>query len=362
MFNGARLRIARLFHGLTQRELADRIAVSNGLIAVYENNDGEPKDDILEALCSVLQVQPAYFNAPVDEFSDGNFRRRIAATERLKRQVLARGSMFGMAVRCLGQFGKLPALNFPNWSPRSLDDVDAIADRCRQHWNLPLDAPIGDMARVVENAGAVILSIDLQTAEKVDAFSRFGDVSVVVLNTQKHSPSRTLFDMAHEMGHGVMHPRERGVPLEQREEEADRFAGAFLLPREAFTADFQANRSLGWNGLLDMKRHWRASIASILVRAKQLGLIDAADYRTRFRQMATWGWRKHEPDEPTVDSPTLFAKALDRAKQDHGKTPADIARELSWTPELFEAVTGVAIPAPVYNKVLSLVDRRKASA
>lgn len=361
-FNGARLRIARLFHGLTQRELADRIAVSNGLIAVYENNGQEPKDEILEALCTVLEVEQAYFAAPVDEFQDGNFRRRISATERLKRQVLARGSLFGMVVRHLSQFGKLPTLNFPSWTPESLDDIDAIADRCRQHWKLPLDAPIGDMARVVENAGAVILSIDLQTAEKVDAFSRFGEVSVVVLNTQKRSPSRTLFDMAHEIGHGVMHPAERGIPLETREEEADRFAGAFLLPREAFAADFTANRSTGWSGLLDMKRHWRASIAAILVRAKQLRLIDAADSRTRFRQMNAWGWRKQEPEEPTVDVPTLFLKALDRAKQDYGKTPADIARELSWTPELFEAVTGIPAPRPNAPTVLSLVGRQRLSA
>jgi Zn-dependent peptidase ImmA (M78 family) len=213
------------------------------------------------------------------------------------------------------------------------------------------------MARVVENAGAVILSIDLKTAERVDAFSRYGDVSVIVLNSQKNSPSRTLFDLAHEIGHGLLHQSAHGLPLERRELEADRFAGAFLLPREAFAADYNASRPLGWDGLLDMKRYWRTSIQAMLFRAYQLRLIDAAEYRTRFRTLSAWGWRKNEPDEPTVDTPTLFAKALVRAEKDHGKTPADIAHALAWSPELFTSVTGVEMK-PFPGRVLSLVSRR----
>lgn len=365
MFNGARLRIGRLFHGFTQRELAERVAVSNGLIAQYEKGEKEPKRDVLDALCSVLLVERDYFLGDTDEFreEESNFRRRIRAPEKLKRQVLARASMFGMAVRHLSRFGKLPTFDYPNMPAGDEDDVERVAEFCRAHWNLGVDAPIGDMARVIENAGAVILSIDLKTAERVDAFSRFGDISVVVLNSEKDSPSRTLFDMAHEVGHGVMHQENRGLTLDAREIQAHRFAGAFLMPREAFTADFLANRAEGWEGLLDMKRHWRASLQAILFRARHLKLIDAAEHRIRMRILSAWGWRTSEPDEPTVDRPTLFGKALERARQDFGKTPSDLARELAWQPELFESVTGVTVPA-LYSgaKVISLVERRRASA
>ena len=165
--------------------------------------------------------------------------------------------------------------------------------------------------------------------------------------------------MAHEIGHGIMHQTVRGLPLERRELEADRFAGAFLLPRQAFESDFNASRSADWDGLLDMKRHWRASIQAILFRAYQLHLIDAAEYRRRFRMLSGWGWRTNEPDEPTVDTPSLFAKALDRAQQDFGKSAADIAHELAWSPQLFELVTGVEVRPAFVSKVISLADHRK---
>jgi len=361
MFNATRLRIARLFHGITQRELAGRIAVSNGQMATFEGGHKEPKGDVLDALCSVLLVKPEYFCGEADEFREEevNFRRRISAPEKLKRQVLARGSLFGMAVEQLSRLGKFPAYNFPKHTVETMEDIEVAAEKCRLHWNLTLDAPIGDMARVVENAGVVILAIDLQTAERVDAFSRFGDTSVVVLNLQKRSASRTLWDLTHETAHGVLHQHARGVPLEQREAEADRFAGAFLLPRDAFASDFTACRAMDWEGLLDLKRHWRASVQAILVRARQLELIDAAEYRTRFRTLSGWGWRTSEPDEPTLDVPSLFNKALERAHTDYGTTTADVARTLGWRVELFTSVTGVQ-PAPprIDPNVISLTERR----
>ncbi|HEY3114043.1 MAG TPA: XRE family transcriptional regulator [Gemmatimonadaceae bacterium] len=367
-FSGARLRIGRLFHDLTQRDLAKKIAVSNSLIAAFESevDPKEPRDDILDALCTVLEVEPEYFFQPAttDEFheSQSNFRKRIKASDRLKRQVLARASLFGMAVQHLRNFGTFPNFDYPNLPAASLDDVERVAEACRLHWKLGVDAPIGDMARVIENAGTVILSVDLKTAEHVDAFSRFGEISVVVLNTQKDSPSRTLFDMAHEVGHGIMHRTSRGLTLDKREAEADRFAGAFLMPRGAFETDFTASRGADWDGLLDMKRYWRVSIQAILRRAYQLQLIDAVEYRTRFRTLSGWGWRTTEPDEPTMDQPTLFQKALQRALVDYGKTPGDLARELGWKPTLFEKATGVPVPTTTTGRVISLLERRQAMA
>ncbi len=367
MFHGARLRIGRLFHGFTQRELANKIAVSNGLIAEFENQDSsrEPKADVLDALCTVLEVEPAFFSSATDEFleAESNFRKRIRATERLKRQVLARASLFGIVVRHLQNYGTFPSFNYPAMTPCDNPDIERIASECRAHWGLDLDAPIGDMARVIENAGAVILSVDLQTAEHVDAFSRFGDTSVVVLNTQKESPSRTLFDMAHEVGHGILHQAQRGLTLDQREDEADYFAGAFLMPRDAFATDFTASHSGDWEGLLDMKRYWRTSIAAIVRRAYQLKLIDAVEYRNRFRRMSVWGWRTGEPDEPIPEQPSVFQKALERARTDYGKTATDIATELGWKTSLFEKTTGIPISVERLDaKVFSLSDRRAAAA
>jgi Zn-dependent peptidase ImmA (M78 family)/DNA-binding XRE family transcriptional regulator len=362
IFSGTRLRVARTFHGLTQRALAEKVVVSNGLIAAFENDAKQPGPEVLDALCAVLEVQPSYFDAlHTDEFqeAESNFRKRITASEKMKRQVLARASMFGMVVDQLRQFGRFPRFDFPNLPAPSLAHVERIAEECREHWRLGIDAPIGDVARVAENAGAVILDIDIETAEKIDAFSRYGENSVIVLNTRKDSPSRTLFSLTHEIAHGVLHQSTRDMPLDRKEAEADHFAGAFLLPREAFTADYMANRALDWEGLLDLKRHWRVSIQAILFRAYQLQLIDAAEYRTRFRKLSYWGWRTDEPEEPKPDEPLLFRDALQRAYADYGKTPAALAKDLGWSRDMFEKATGVPVPDGAIARVLSLSDPRR---
>ena len=68
-----------------------------------------------------------------------------------------------------------------------------------------------------------------QHSDKIDAFSRLGAVSVIVLNTARKSTSRWIFDIAHELGHFVLHSL--GIPTKEKEDQADYFAGAFLLPR-----------------------------------------------------------------------------------------------------------------------------------
>jgi Zn-dependent peptidase ImmA (M78 family)/transcriptional regulator with XRE-family HTH domain len=361
-FNSARLRIARLFKGYTQRELADRVAVSNALIGEYEKGRREPKGDILDALAVVLDVDSAFFfRHDEDEFreEETNFRRRITATERLKKKVLAQASMFGIVVRYLAQFVRFPSFNVPSLPASSLDDVERVAEQCRQHWGLGLDAPIGSMARVLENAGVVLVRADFETATKVDAFSRFGDVSVVVLNTEKGSASRTMFDTAHETGHGVLHRNARGLPLDRREAEADRFASAFLLPRDAFTEDYFAGGRGDWSYLFELKRRWGVSLQAIIHRAFDLRLIDAAEYRHRFRYISKRGWRSSEPDEPEPDEPELFRLALERFALDTGRTTGDLARELGMSRDLFQLVTGVMAESPSDPSIFALDQYRQ---
>jgi len=364
-FNGTRLRVARTFKDLTQRDLAEKVAVSHPLIGEYEKGRKEPKGDILEALAAVLDVDSGFFfEHDEDEFKEpeSNFRRRISASDRLRKKVLAQATLLGVVVKYLNRFVRLPAFDIPNLLVATEEDVEIAAERCRERWKLGLDTPIASMSRVLENAGVVLVQADPDTATKVDAFSRFGDVSVVVLNGAKGSTSRTFFDTAHELGHGVMHRTKRQIPLAQREAEADRFAGAFLLPREQFAREFFGAGRSDWGYLLELKRHWGVSLQAIIYRAYQLGLIDAAEYRVRFRYIAKRGWRTDEPEEPSSDEPELFRLALQRFTADTGNTVAELVRALRWKPSLFTAVTGVDVTAPNGSNVVSLHEYRQRVA
>jgi Zn-dependent peptidase ImmA (M78 family)/transcriptional regulator with XRE-family HTH domain len=358
-FNGDRLRIGRLFSDLTQSQLAAKVAVSQALIAEYERENKQPKGDILEALAVVLSVEPDFFfERDEDEFHEDecNFRRRLTAPERLKRKVLAQATLFGVVVRRLNRYVQFPAFDVPSITVQSFEDIERAAEKCRAHWGLGQDTPIANMSRVLENAGVVLTQPGVEIATQVDAFSRFGDISVVVLNTAKGNPSRAFFDTAHEAGHGVMHQTEKAGSLDKREDQADYFAGAFLLPRKAFAREFWHGRE--WSHLFDLKRRWGTSLQAILVRAYQLGLIDAAEYRTRFRYISKRGWRTMEPEEPEPETPELFRIALDQFTMDTGRSVADLSRELHWSPSLFRAVTGVDIGPIASDSVTSLSEYR----
>ena len=357
-FNAIRLRIARTFHGWNQRELAEKVSVSHSAIAFYEKGLKSPKPEIRAALAVVLKVDPSFFERPdLEDFreDESHFRRRIAATERQRKQVLAHGSLFAEVARHLQREVRIvPRFALPEITPTSLADVDRVADDVRRHVGLPLDVPIGSVARILDNAGVLLLAVEMETAKRVDAFSRYGQTSVVVLNTEKESPSRTLFDEAHELGHGVMHRSGRTLTLDQREDEANRFAGALLLPREAFIRDMMGVRPDDWTYLFEMKRQWGASIKAILYRAYQLGMLDAAEYRKRMRYYSYRGWNGGEPEEPQRDQPTLFSRVFAAYCENTGTTASDIAVDLGWTEDLFTSVTGIPRAEAVAIGVIAL--------
>ena len=364
-FNGLRLRTTRRFLGFSQRDLADRVGVTHPLIGDFERGAKEPKGIMLDALSAVLLTENGFFfEHDEDEFKqdEPNFRRRVAATERLRHRVLAHGTLLSIVVRFLRRHVLFPEFNFPQIAATSLPDIERVAEQARLHWGLDLDAPISNVGRVLENAGVVLVRADLETATKVDALSRFGDVSVVVLNTAKGSPSRTLFDTAHEAGHGVMHRGVHRVGLAEREAEADRFAGAFLLPRAAFAREFLGAGRSDWEFLLELKRRWRVSLQAMIVRAYQLDLIDAAEYQIRYRYLARRGWRTAEPEEPAPEEPELLQLAVERYVADTGKSVVDLAHEIRWSPALFTAVTGLVAESPQATDVVSLPRYRERLA
>jgi transcriptional regulator with XRE-family HTH domain len=155
--SGDSIRVARVFRGLTQRELAERVAASEATIWQVERGR-TPKDSLLDALCVVLGFdREFFFERLVDEFteSDCNFRRSAAA-EKLRKRVLAHGTLFGVVVSHLQTLVTLPKYRVPSIPATSLEDVEIAAERCRAELGLGARAPIVHMGRVLEHAGVVL--------------------------------------------------------------------------------------------------------------------------------------------------------------------------------------------------------------
>ena len=244
-----------------------------------------------------------------------------------------------MVMDRMRQYLQFPSLNMPAIRASSVDEAEQSAEKAREFWGLGSDAPILQMTRVMERAGVIVVP-HIADSEKVDAFSRNGRTAVVFLNKAIPSASRWNFDIAHECGHLVMHG---GILTgdEQTEREADRFASAFLMPARAFAREFQA-RPFAWPHLFSLKQIWRTSVAAIVRRAYDLGLISAVRYRQAFQYISLKKWKTNgEPMEPDFHEPELLRMAIS-IMESSTVSLERLSAELHFTTETFGDVTGTS--------------------
>ena len=353
VFIAERLQLAREFNDLTQKELGDGVAASHALISQCETGKKkDPSHDLVEAFGAVLGFKPEFFYQPVDDVfreEECSFRHRRSTPERLKTQIRAHATLIGMVVDKLRLYLKFPDVNVPNIPASTDDEIETAAEDSRRHWKLNLEGPILQVGRVLERAGVIIVP-HVVPSTKVDAFSRCGPTTVIFLNQTIQSASRWNFDIAHECGHLVMHSGIHTGTTET-EDAANRFASAFLMPRNAFARDFRS-ATFSWRHVFVLKKRWQTSAAAIIRRAYDLKLLGAVGYRQSFKHMSKMGWRSTgEPEEPTFQSPELLLSALNGLGDKVDLTLDTLCGELHFEPATFENVTGVRVPAPKVNLV-----------
>lgn len=353
-FHGDKLRLARLLASLSLDELGGMVAASRQYVHQLETDAREPSAEMRAALAAALGVREAFFAAPainpVRE-DDCHFRKLMTAPRAVMAQATARGTFVEMLVTALDKRLRLPKVNFPDLGrPTSLEAVERIAEGVRAHWGLGLDAPITNVTRAVENAGAVVVHF-ADISDRIDALSIARRRPIIVRSSAKAAAVRLRFDLAHECGHLVMH---QGIITgdSETEEQAHRFASAFLIPWAAFAREFpRTRRGLDWTGLFQMKLRWMVSVRAIVRRAYDLGLIDAAQYRTANVHLTKTGQAKAERYDDTLESEAaeLMSTALRVLSERDPAGMRALFDELGSSPELFERVTGQALPAPPAN-------------
>jgi Zn-dependent peptidase ImmA (M78 family) len=334
-FCGPRLRVARSLYGFSQTELAELSGVSRALIAAVELGQREPARLVVEAFSDVLGFEPTFFTGePLDEFEESQcfFRRKRLTPAPIRTRARAHGTLLVQLLKQLQEDLSLPPVDLPRL-PQASRDTERTADLCRLHWGLGLDVPIKNLARVLENAGVPIATFK-GIGDKVDAFSRFGDPSVIVVNEK--AASRRRFDLAHECGHLVLHGR-KDTGDRKLETEADAFAGALLLPRAGMVREFPRSMDRIWDKLLMLKRRWKVSLAALIVRAHELRLINAAQYLRLYKQLSLKGWLRHEPGEFEIERPEVLEVAFEHVD------PLETASALGWKPQILESVTGLKV-------------------
>jgi Zn-dependent peptidase ImmA (M78 family) len=196
----------------------------------------------------------------------------------------------------------------------------------RARWGLG-QAPVGNIIHLLESRGARVFSLAEECAA-VDAFSLYWHgTPVVFLNTMK-SGERGRFDGAHELGHLVLHADHRVRRGPEAEQEASRFAAAFLMPARAVIAARLTGAAV--DQILAAKRAWDVSALALTHRLHELGLLTDWGYRTACGSLARLGYQRGEPGGIPRETSQLLSKVF-RSLRDDGVPPRRIARDLAMT-------------------------------
>ncbi|KQY95921.1 hypothetical protein ASD21_05270 [Caulobacter sp. Root1455] len=359
---GRRLIPSRLQDGrravrLTQTELAERIGVTRQSVSAYERGDKSPESDTFAKICEALGQPPAFFTAEdapdFGRYSVRFFRKVGPDTLRRNEACAVLTTWFAQTARYLDGFVNYPAVDIPQAAPAdpsgrySEDEIEAIAEDCRRQWGLGL-GPISNVAALIESKGVALCRYEIE-GERIDAFSFWnGDRPFVFMAAEKESGARVRFDLAHELGHLILHrwieAEEIADPktLKIIEREADRFAGAFLLPRRSFPSEVY---SIRLDAFLELKRRWRVSVQAMIYRSSDLGVIDENQFTNLYKQLSFRKWRTKEPlDDPrqiAIEQPKLMRRAMELILDGGRVHPDEILADLALSPRIIERFCGL---------------------
>lgn len=323
-FQPERLRQVLAARRLSQVQLASMVGVSPATISKWRTGTQAPEPAALQRLATVVNVAAEWFTrVPLPRLTTPLFRRNAAAHAAARAMLEARLEWAQDVTAALLEYVDYPTVNVPTRTFVHADeitsaDIEDAADECRARWRLGR-AAVQDIALAAEGAGVILVREETGAAqiEGLSAWSELLQRPLVLLSADKQNGYRSRFDLAHEIGHLVLHRRiSAGRPLDapQRkllERQAHRFAGAFLLPAETFAADVRLPTTL--DDLLLLKQRWGVSVAAIIMRMKALGLVDEFGAQTLFkRRSARWG-AKSEPgdDARAPECPRLLRRAVE---------------------------------------------------
>jgi len=342
-FVGERLTEARQAFGLTKVALAEMLGVSSAAVSQYENGPQSPRSDVMERLCEKLGFPRAFFLRPSinDDESPVFWRSNASATQMARERSTPRLRWLKEIRSYHDEFFDFPKLALPTFAvPEDFRDltsrqIDGFAQQCREWWGFGL-GPIPDLLLELENSGVITARVNV-AADTLDAFSQwssFVGAPYIVLGRDKASAVRSRFDAAHELAHVLLHRRVDRKRVNSKtdwkilEQQAHRFAAAFLLPAKSFVDELWAPTL---DAMLSRKERWKVSIAMMIVRCEHLGLINQDQTRRLWINYNRRGWRGEEPLDKVLkfEEPRVLRRSFEALVDEGLKTKEQIVEDLS---------------------------------
>lgn len=312
-FNGERLTMARQLAGLKKAHLASLIDMSPASVTSWESGTKQPNRSTLAKLSLALNVEPQFFagGAP-PRVSKPHFRSLRSTPQIAQDEAEAYGKFVAEVAGMLENAVEFPETSLPDIPVDPAEHAaspEEAAQTARELFGVG-PGPIQHVVRLAERVGVVVVFSEPRIAS-IDAYSlHTASRPVIVLNPAKDDYYRQRFDVAHEIGHLIMHhDAEPGGKV--AEDQAHRFAAELLMPAEEIGPYLPTSTGgRAWAQLADMKEHWGVSLAALLYRARTLGVMGDVSYRNAMVRMSQNGWRRAEPGRVTsLEMPSLLPQA-----------------------------------------------------
>jgi Zn-dependent peptidase ImmA (M78 family)/transcriptional regulator with XRE-family HTH domain len=333
-FNADMLKLARDAREFTQADLAKAAGVTQALVSKIENGlIVQPSDEVVEKLSAAVRFPSSFFfqREQIVGFPHFHYRKRaklgtksithIGAIINIRRQHVA---------KLLRSYELSPTKPIPQID---LDEngltPEKVAERLRAYWMLPR-GPITNVVELVEAAGGIVVLCRFGTALLDGISFRAEGLPPLFFMNREVPGDRFRFSLAHELGHMVLH----SVPDddEKMEDEAHRFAAAFLMPA-AEIKPYLVSPKL--SSFARVKAFWKVSIKALIKRAHDLKLITDNQYRWLNVQYSK-AFKAGEPIQIEREQPSRLREMVQYHLKDLGYSPADLAGFLSVNAEDLE--------------------------
>lgn len=310
MFNGEILKQLRLLYGMSRKDLAEKLNITEQAVWQFEKSSISPKASIKLKMSQIFGVRSDYFSG--DRLSNKfdmslvAFRNESDVTRKsIEIQNAYLNTLYSLVtyLETMVNIYKMSILNLSEQVSKMFSDgvkLEEIALFAKRFLNISKDN--SDLLFKLEKSGIYVFEHDMLADEDAYSIWSVDDRPFIILGIGKTAVRRN-FDLAHELGHILLH---RGIDFStltreeflEKESEANNFASYFLLPEETFREDMinlVGKRVSNPDNYISLKQKYLVSIQALEYRAFKLGMVTASQHSYFYRLIHKNEYKFFEP-------------------------------------------------------------------
>lgn len=309
LFNGKRLKIARVYRGKTIDQVSKETNINKKDILAFEENKYKPTVENALKLSNVLNFPRDYF------YKNENLKITVDAAHFNPQSTIQRNEEISYREKLImihklysffENYIQFPELDLPDNLNKNCS-MEELASKCREYYGVE-NEPIINMVSFMESIGIVITAMNVERrgaspySQKQSINNKFK--YIVSLGHDKNALAVRNYDLAYEFAFLISNE----LRISAKKFNKDDFASAFLLPEESFRQVLLNPNEL--DSYVEVKSKFMVPISIVIYRAYSLGMINYKKYNYLMNELMKKGWHKEEPlDNVRATSPASLKKA-----------------------------------------------------